>query len=651
VVYGGTPAGIMAAIAARRTGTASVVLIEPTAHVGGMMTSGLNATDYGDPATIGGITREFFSRMQAIEGSALGRYAFQSKNAERVFKAMLAEAGVGVRTRTRLAEGPAAVTKSGSRLTAITVTDGTIVSASAFIDASYEGDLMARAGVGYVVGREATTTYREPLAGVRPGHLLVRKAAGVNLGFLVSAPGAVGSADGRIQDSNYRICLTTTRANQVAFRLPTGYSPANYDIVARYIGDRVASGATPKLEWVLWLNTLVNGKYDANDFGAMSTALPGANYAYPDAGYAQRDEIDAMHRAYDEGLLYFLRHDSRVPSQIRSKMATLGLCRDEFVDNGNWPYQLYLREARRMSGVSILTSHDIQTLRSKPDIIGIGSYVMDSHFVSRYLDAAGNLYAEGWFASPARVNYAIPYRIMTPRREQASNVLVPVASSASHVAQSSLRMEPQYMMMGEASGTAASMAAGARIGVQDVNVASLQAKLRARGSILTDPGDIGTSLFYGDILWAYGAGIMSQCAPGRFCPNANVTREMMAAFLVRALKLPAATRDFFTDDGASPFQDSINRVAQARITTGCTATTFCPTRVVTREQMASFLVRAFRLPATSRDYFTDDQRSIHQGDINRLAAAGITTGCTARTFCPASVVTRGQMMAFLRRAM
>jgi hypothetical protein len=651
VVYGGTPSGVIAAIAARRTGTGTVVLVEPSAHVGGMMTSGLNATDHGDVATIGGITGEFFSRMQGIEGSALGRYNFQSRNAERIFRGMLSAAGVTVLYNTRLVEGSAAVTKSGPRITLLTMEDGTTVSGTAYIDASYEGDLMARAGVRFVVGREATTTYGEPLAGVRQGHVLVRNAAAINLGFPVAAPGPVGSADARIQASNYRVCLTTTRANQVAFREPAGYDPANYDIIAKHIANRVATGQTPIVEWVLWLNPLVNGKYDANDYGALSTAIPGANYTYPDAGYAERDEIDALHRSYDEGLLFFLRYDSRVPDEIRARMATFGLCKDEFVDNDNWPYRLYLREGRRMAGTTVLTSHDIQTLRSKPDIVAIGSYVMDAHFVSRYLDGAGHLDAEGWFAPPPRVNYAIPYRIMTPRREEASNLLVSVTSSASHVAHSSLRMEPQYMMMGEAAGTAARMAAGVRIAVQDVNVATLQSKLRARGSVLTDPGDIGSSLFYADILWAYAEGIMSQCAPGKFCPNGTVTREMMAAYLARALQLPPATRDYFTDDGASPFQDAINRVAQARITTGCTATTYCPTREVTREQMASFLVRAFRLPATSRDYFTDDERSVHENDINRLAASGITTGCTAQTFCPSGVVTRGQMIAFLHRAM
>jgi hypothetical protein len=651
LVYGGTPAGIMAALAAKRSGAASVALVETTGHLGGMMSSGLTATDWGDQATIGGITREFFNRMQAIEGSAHGRYNFQSKNAEAVFNTMLADSGVWLFRTARLVETPDAVTRDGTRIIAITLTSGDVLSADVFIDASYEGDLMARAGTSYVVGREAASQYGEEFAGVRVGAVVVWGAGDIEPGFPVVAPGPLGSADGHIQASNFRICLSSNRANQVPFRQPGGYDPATYDIVAKYLNDRVAGGESPRLEWVLWSNPIVNAKFDVNDFGAMSSGVPGANYTYPDGTYEERAQIVAWHRAYTEGLLYFLRNDSRVPGPIRDRMAMLGLCADEFTDNGNWPYLLYLREGRRLVGTSVLTSHDIQTIRSKPDIIAIGSYIMDAHIVSRYLDAAGNLLVEGWFSSPRRVSYAIPYSIMLPARAQLTNLLVPVTSSASHVAQSSLRMEPQYMMMGEAAGTAATLAAAGGQAVQDVSVTVLQSRLRAAGSNLNDPGDFGTSPFYADIVWAYASGITASCGDGRFCPTGTVTREQMASFLVRAMALPPAPRDFFIDDGGSVHQDDINRLAASGITTGCTATTFCPTAGVSREQMASFLVRGFGLPAAPRDSFTDDTSSIHQSDINRLAASGITTGCSPTTFCPRSVVTRGEMVAFLHRAM
>jgi hypothetical protein len=650
VVYGGTPAGVMAAIAARRNGASSVVLIEPTAHVGGMMSSGLVFTDTGDKATIGGISREFFSRMEAIEGSARGRYIFQARNAEKVFKAMLAEAGVGVRYGTALIEASGAVVKSAGRITAITTTSGDAFSAQVFVDASYEGDLMARAGVSYVVGREASSQYNEALGGVRPAGVVVSDVSGLNLGFPVSAPGPVGSADARIQSSNFRLCFTINNpANGVPFRLPPGYDPDAYAVVSRFIDERMAAGGTPRLSWLLSIAPTVQGKFDANDFGAMSISVPGANYAYPTGSYAVRAQITASHRSYTEGFLYFLANDPRVPLAIRNELGAYGLCKDEFIDNGNWPYLLYLREGRRMIGTGILTAHDIQAIRSKPDIIAIGSYRMDAHPVSRWVDA-GRLLTEGTFPVSARVNYALSYAMMTPRRGEVTNLLVPVTSSASHVAQASVRMEPHYMMMGEAAGAAAALAAAGATAVQDVSPAALQARLRTAGAVLTDPGDIGSSQFYGDIVWAYHAGIISQCAAGRFCPTVSVTREMMADFLVRALDLPPASQDYFTDDEASPFEDVINRLRQAGITTGCAPARFCPLATVTRDQMASFLVRAYQLPPTSTDFFTDDETSIHEADINRLAAAGISTGCGGGKFCPARVVTRGEMMAFIHRA-
>lgn len=650
LVYGGTPAGVMAAVAARRNGAASVLLLEPTAHLGGMVASGLNATDWGDKKTIGGVTREFFSRMEAIEGTPAGRYSFQSRNAEQVYTDMLVEAGVGVRMSAPLAEGAAAVVKNGHRIASVRTVSGEVFSATQFIDATYEGDLMARAGVSYVIGREAASQYGEELAGVRPTRTVVNGVGGLDLGFpLVPAPGPLGSADGRIQDSNFRLCFTTVAANQVDFREPPGYDPATYAVVAAHVAARIAAGQTPQLSWLLSLAPTVNGKYDVNDASGISIALPGANYGYPDGSYATRAAITELHRSYTEGFLYFLRNDPSIPAVLRNAMAAYGLCRDEFTDNDHWPYLLYLREGRRMRGVGFLTEHDIQDVRSKPDIVAIASYRVDSHYVSRWIDGSGSLKVEGSFGSPSmRVNYAVPYRILTPKRAEASNLLVPVTISASHVAQSSLRMEPQYMMMGEAAGAAAVLAgAGA---VQDVHAPTLQSRLLAAGAVLSDPGDIGTSQFYGDIVWAYFAGIISHCTPGKFCPTAAVTREMMADFLVRALDLPPASRDWFTDDAASPFEDSINRLAEAGITKGCTTTTFCPLATVTRDQMASFLVRAYKLPLSGVDLFTDDDESIHEKDINRLAAAGVTAGCGAGLFCPKRTVTRGEMMAFIHRA-
>ena len=651
LVYGGTPAGVMAAVAARRNG-ASVLLLEPTMHVGGMMTSGLNATDLADSRTLGGITREFFTRVQAIEANQQLPHYFQSRNAECVFNAMLTEAGVDVRLSSPLTEGAGAVTVSGGRIVSVRSTGGRAFGASVFIDASYEGDLMARAGVEYVIGREAASQYGEDLAGVRPSRHILTAVGATPLPFPVSAPGPIGSADSRIQDSNFRLCFSIVGSNQEPLREPAGYVPGDYEIVARYIAERTASGAAPRLSWLLTVTPTANGKYDVNDAGVMSIAIPGANYAYPDGSYATRVAIVDQHRRWIAGFIHFLRHDPSVPQPIRDELAQYGLCADEFTDNANWPYQLYLREGRRMVGATVLTAEDILELPSKPDIIGIASYRIDSHLVSRWVDGAGNLVAEGTLGSPSiRRNYAIPYSAMLPREGDVNNLLVSVTASASHVAFSSLRMEPHYMFMGEAAGTAAVMAAGASGNVRNVDVSRLQSRLRSAGSNLTDPGDIGASPFYGDIVWAYREGIISGCGIGRFCPNDALSREQMAAFLVRALDLPPATRDYFTDDEGSTFADQINRLAESGITKGCTPTTYCPKAAVTREQMASFLSRAFDLPRVDTDFFTDDAESIHQVDINRLAASGITAGCGGTLFCPERTVTRGEMIAFLHRAL
>ena len=650
VVYGGTPGGILAAYTAAKAGS-RVILIEPTEHIGGMMTSGLNLTDIGQQWTLGGYTKSFFDRVAAIDGSAY-RYRFQSKTAESVFQTMLAQAGVAVHYSRQLDENRAAVIKTGTTILSIRTTDGETYAAKQFIDASYEGDLLARAGVSYDVGRESRATYGESQAGVINVSAIISVPSGMDVGFpLTTAPGPAGSADDRIQNSNFRICVTKVSANRVPFPKPAGYDPHDFDLVAQEFADYIKAGMTPTHDWALYTGAIANGEFDVNEFGAISLGMPAANYGWPEGTYAERQAIYDVHKSYNQGLLYFLANDPRVPSIIHTDMSGYGLCKDEFIDNGNWPYQLYLREGRRMVGDYVLTQFDAGPLRSKTDIIGVASYTLDNHWVSRWVQD-GRLYIEGgfWKAEGGNNAYAIPYRVLLPMETQVTNLLVPVAASASHVAYASLRMEPQYMIMGEAAGEAATLAFNGKTSVQAVNIKILQGALQAHGAVLTDPGDYGTSGFALDLEWAVKSGIMTTCADGKLCPTADVTREQMADFLTRALHLPNAPEDYFTDDATSPFQDAINRTAYAGITYGCGAGKFCPTGTVTREQMAAFLVRAFKLPATSEDYFTDDATSIFENDINALAASGITAGCSATTFCLKDNVNRGQMMAFLHRA-
>ncbi len=655
-VYGATPSGILAALSAARSGV-SVALIEPTGHVGGMMTSGLSATDYGHPGMLGGFTDEFFDRVQAMEGSAYGRWRFQPSTAETVFLQMLAEAGVAIYANEAMA-GPSAVTMDGTRIDHFDTTLGRSVDADVFVDASYEGDLMAAAGVSHAIGREPASAYGESHAGIGVTATIFTAPTGIDPGFPVAAPtGPVGSGDNRIQYPNYRLCFSTNPANQVPFSEPEGYDPATYDIVAAYIDWRVGLGHQPDLTWFLWPVALTNGKYDVNNNGQVAIGLHGLSIGYPGGNATQREAITEQLRGYTEGFLHFLDADPRVPSAIRNQMAAYGLCADEFADTQNWPRMFYLREGRRMIGETVVTERDVVLTRTKADTIGIASYAFDSHHVSRWIDGSSRLRVEGgfWNGRAAATRWSIPYSSLTPHEDEATNLLVSVAVSASHVAFASLRMEPQYMLMGEAAGTAAAMASGLGGGsgeVQSISVGELRAVLRARGSVVDNHlfWDLGSSPFKGDIEATFLRGVTFGCTPINFCPTAIMQRQVMAAWLARALDLPPATRDYFTDDETSAHEDSINRVAEAGITAGCGAGKFCPTSGVTRGQMAAFLKRAFELPPTTRDFFTDDETSMFEGDINRLAASGITAGCGGTKFCPAPIVPREQMAAFIWRA-
>lgn len=516
VVYGGTPGGILAAVTASRGG-ASVVLLEPRQHLGGMMSSGLGWTDIGNRGTHRGYTGEFFDRTQALEGLADGRYHFQPHTAETAFRDMLHTTDVVVRYGERL-PNTGGVVVEGARIRSLTTTTGRIYDAGVFIDATYEGDLMARSGVEYRLGREARSTYGESLAGVRPTQLLLDLDDAISRPFLTDPPGPVGSADRRIQDSNYRVCFSSDPANRVPFSQPAGYRSQDYDVYVRYLTDRAAREMTPaRLGWILSISPLPNQKYDVNDVGPLSTAIPGANWGYPEASHATRLGIEQDHRTFTQGLFFHLAQSRRVPSSVRAEMAAYGLCKDEFADNGNWPWLLYLREGRRMVGSYVLRQSDIELQRSKPDIIGVASYRVDSHFVSRWVTRDDQLMVEGAMSLPYML-YAIPYRSITPKASDITNLLVPVAASASHVAQSSLRMEPQYMIMGEAAGEAAAMATGRReasttsvlaagspgvsvaattstplrsrtIDVQALDVAELQRRLKAHGAYLKNPAN------------------------------------------------------------------------------------------------------------------------------------------------------------------
>ena len=494
VVYGGTAGGVITAVAAAREGLA-VALLEPGRHLGGMVSGGLGWTDYGRKEVIGGYSLEFFERVGAKYGRPI-EWHFEPHIAESVFADLVKESGVRVYLGHRLKE-KGGVRKSGTRVTEIVTESGAVFRASVFADASYEGDLMAQAAVSYTWGREGSAEYGESLAGVREHTPLHQFRAAVSpydaAGKLLPeinprTSDPVGAADRRVQAYNFRLCMTKVPANRVAWPRPAGYAAARYELLARYLPALEKVLARPLgINDVMKADLVQNGKTDTNNNGAFSTDYIGGSYGYPQGSYAARARIRQAHVDYIQGFMYFLATDPRVPASLSTEMKEWGLCRDEFADAGHWPYQLYVREARRMIGEYVMSQKDIQIDLTKPDAIGMGSYNSDSHNVQRRPSADGAAVENEGDMQVRVTPYQIPYRLMLPRRAQATNLLVPVAFSATHVAYSTLRMEPQYMILGHAAGVAAKMAIDGKQAVQDVDTAALAAKLKAQRAVFSVP--------------------------------------------------------------------------------------------------------------------------------------------------------------------
>jgi len=529
VVYGGTAGGVSAAVQAARM-QRSVILIEPGRHLGGLASSGLGATDIGKEHAIGGIAREYYRRIKAHyaqpqswtwqkatdykshrhDRNADIMWYAEPHVAEKIFDALVREAGVTVIRGERL-DLQRGVLKEGTRIRQISMESGRTFTAAVFIDASYEGDVMAKAGVSYHVGREANSVYGENLNGVQTkrvpynGHNFYRPvdpykipgdpSSGLIYGIQAEPPSEEGSGDHRVQSYCFRGCFTNVPENRVPFPKPPGYDPAHYELVLRYLRTegtdlRFADHPKPRpiehpgLGYNPFTVIMPNLKTDSNTKGAVSFNFVGGSYAYPDADYATRELIIAAHRTWQQGLLWFLQNDPRVPAAYREPMQTWGLPKDEFTDNGHWPHQLYVREARRMIGEFVLTEHECAGRRTVSDGIGLGSYGMDSHVVQRYVDQAGHVRNEGNIGGPVPKPYPISYRSLTPKRSECENLLVPVCISATHVAYGSIRMEPVYMIMGQAAGTAAVHAIEAKTTVQGVDAAKLRRRLQQDGQIL-----------------------------------------------------------------------------------------------------------------------------------------------------------------------
>jgi hypothetical protein len=494
VVYGGTAGGVMTAVAGARQGL-KTLLLEPRRHVGGMATGGLSRTDTGVREVIGGLSLEFYYRVGTRYDIRRFKnpvaWFYEPKVGEAVMLEMLKEAGVTLLLDHRLQE-KTGVIRQGSRVTEIVAENGARFSGRIFADCSYEGDLMAQAGVSYTWGREGTAQYGESLAGVRektPYHQFLfdvpaRDENGALLPEISAGPvDKPGQPDKKVQAYNFRIIATDVAANRLAWPRPGNFNPARYALLARYLSEFVKrNGRAPVFHEVTLIAPIPAGKADFNNNGPFSTDYIGRNYDYPDGSYARRAAIWKEHVDYVQGFYYFLASDPRVPRSLQDEVNRWGLPKDEFADTEHWPHQLYVREARRMVGDFVATQKDLQTELTKPDVIGMGSYNSDSHNIQRIVNARGMVENEGDMQVPVKP-YQIPYRVMLPKRTEVENLLVPVCFSASHVAYSSLRMEPQYMIMGHAAGIAASLAIKDGKPVQDISVKELQGILKSQAAV------------------------------------------------------------------------------------------------------------------------------------------------------------------------
>ena len=518
LIYGCTSSAITAAVQATRMGK-SVVMVCPERHLGGLTAGGLGWTDSGNKAVIGGLSREFYHRIwqhydkpeawrwqkreqygnkgqgtEAFDKTGRTMWIFEPHVAESVYEAWIKEARIPVVHNAWL-DREKGVRKEGDRIVSITTLDEKTYSAKMFIDATYEGDLMAAAGVDYHVGRESTRTYDEKWNGIQTGVLHHRHhfgavktpispyvipgdpKSGVLARISTEPPGRYGDGDRKVQAYCFRMCLTQVPVNRAPFPKPANYDPQQYELLLRIF----AAGWRETFDK---FDAIPNAKTDTNNHGPFSTDNIGRSWDYPEASYARRREIIQEHVNYQQGWLYFIANDPRVPRDVRTAMAKWGLAKDEFRDNGNWPHQLYVREARRMVGKYVMTENELTKRRPTPESIGMGSYGIDSHNIQRYITPEGYVQNEGDIGVSTNGPYQISYGSLVPKKGQVANLLVPVCLSSSHIAYGSIRMEPVFMILGQSAATAAVMAIDSGIPLQDVPYERLRVRLVADGQVL-----------------------------------------------------------------------------------------------------------------------------------------------------------------------
>ena len=525
VIYGGTSAGIASAIQSSRMNK-SVLLIEPGNRIGGLTTGGLGQTDIGNKSAIGGISREFYEGIKAYydkpeswkwqerseyrdggqtrtaEGES-SMWTFEPSAALAVYETMIAEESIELVKNERL-NRTTGVEKVGNKVVSITMESGKKYTASMFIDATYEGDLMAAAGVTYTVGREGNDAYGETLNGVQANFVsqsltgLISKNAynhnftpGVDpyiikgdpssglLPFVTEKPGLDGKGDKKVQAYCFRMCLTDHPENRIPFEKPATYNELNYELLLRNYEAREEQYGDYFLPWIN--SSMPNRKTDTNNRTGFSTDFIGGNYNYPEATYAEREEIINAHRDYQKGLMWTLANHPRIPAPVRKEMSRWGTAKDEFDREDGWQNQLYVREARRMVSDYVMTQYNCEGLHVCNDAVGLAAYGMDSHNIQRYVDANGYVQNEGNVECHGFGPYPISYKSITPRKSECGNLMVPVCVSATHIAFGSIRMEPVFMVLGQSAATAAAMAIDAECDVQDLPYQQLKKRLQKDG--------------------------------------------------------------------------------------------------------------------------------------------------------------------------
>jgi hypothetical protein len=532
-IYGGTSGGVVGAVQAARMGR-NVVIAEPGMHLGGMTSGGLSAVDIGDPRSIGGIAREYFTQLAATVGVTLawdqafkgdggggpatgGAYAIEPHKAEQVFTDMAKEAGVKVHFGAQLAS----VEKDGARITELVMKNGDVFRAKVFIDTTYEGDLMAKAGVSYTLMREGNAKYGETLNGIhytekylprtnhlKPGsHGRVPGGQGVwdrdfpldpyvvkgdpKSGLLPlineGDPGKQGEPAPGVQAYCFRLCLSTNPANMIPITAPSDYDPKRYEIVARFIEACLAIGDDMDLRWFSKHDPLPNDKWDFNT-ATFGGNLPGTSHGWPEANYTDRQKIAKEHENYHRGLLHFLATDPRVPEKVRKDMQRFGLPKDEFTDNGGWPHQIYVRQARRMVSDFVMTENHTFGRQPVTKSVGLGSYGTDVHEIRRIVKD-GVVAREGKVASgrDGAPPYAVGYDAIVPKRSECENLFVTFALSSSHIAFASIRMEPVFMVTSQSAAAAAVFAMDANQAVQDLDYETLKTHLLKHKQVLEWP--------------------------------------------------------------------------------------------------------------------------------------------------------------------